>query len=53
MIDIHTHIFPPEIARQRQDFFSEDPAFRWLYESPQARIITAEDLLKTMDEAGR
>jgi uncharacterized protein len=52
MIDIHTHIFPPEIARQRQDFFSEDPAFRWLYESPQARIITAEELLQAMDEAG-
>jgi predicted TIM-barrel fold metal-dependent hydrolase len=52
MIDIHTHIFPPEIVRQREDFFNEDPAFRWLYDSPQARLITAEELLEAMDPEG-
>ena len=52
MIDVHTHIFPPEIVRQREDFFNEDPAFRWLYDSPQARLITAEELLQAMDSRG-
>jgi len=52
MIDIHTHVFPPEIVQHREDFFSDDPAFRWLYESPQARLITAEDLLLAMEAEG-
>jgi uncharacterized protein len=52
MIDVHTHIFPPEIVKQREDFFNEDPAFRWLYESPQARLVTAEELLQAMDTEG-
>lgn len=52
MIDVHTHIFPPEIVQRREDFFSEDPAFRWLYDSPQAKLVTAETLLQAMDEQG-
>ena len=52
MIDVHTHIFPPEIVRQRQDFFTEDQAFRWLYDSPEARLITAEELLQAMEIQG-
>ncbi len=52
MIDVHTHIFPPEIVRQRQDYFADEPAFRWLYESPQATLATAEDLLAAMDTEG-
>ncbi len=52
MIDIHTHIFPPEIVQRRQDFFADEPAFRWLYEAPQARLATAEELLTAMEEEG-
>jgi hypothetical protein len=52
MIDVHTHIFPPEIVQRREDFFHADPAFRWLYESPAARLITAEELLQAMAAAG-
>ena len=52
MIDVHTHIFPPEIVQHREDFFSDDPAFRWLYESPQARLSTAEELLLAMEAEG-
>jgi len=52
MIDIHTHIFPPEIAQNRQDYFGDEPAFRWLYESPQAKLATAEDLLAAMESEG-
>lgn len=52
MIDIHTHIFPPEIVQHREDFFRDEPAFRWLYDSPKAHIITAEDLLQAMADEG-
>ncbi|MCU0580382.1 MAG: amidohydrolase family protein [Desulfobacterota bacterium] len=52
MIDIHTHIFPPDIVNNRGDFFSEDPAFRWLYDSPQAPLATAENLLQAMSDHG-
>jgi uncharacterized protein len=52
MIDVHTHIFPPEIVQRREDFFGEDPAFRWLYDSPQAKLVTAESLLQAMADHG-
>jgi hypothetical protein len=52
MIDIHTHIFPPEIVQRREDFFNEDPAFSWLYDSPGAKLVTAETLLQAMEEQG-
>lgn len=52
IIDVHTHIFPPEVIANRQDFFAEDPAFRWLYDAPQARMIGAEELLRAMEEEG-
>lgn len=52
MIDFHTHVFPPEIVQGREDFFKEDPAFRWLYDSPQAKLTTAEGLLQAMAENG-
>jgi predicted TIM-barrel fold metal-dependent hydrolase len=52
MIDIHTHIFPPEVVQNRQDYFADEPAFRWLYDSPQAKLATAEDLLAAMESEG-
>ncbi|MBM4288084.1 MAG: amidohydrolase [Deltaproteobacteria bacterium] len=52
MIDIHTHVFPPEIVRQRENYFGEDPAFRWLYDSPQAKLNTAEELIQAMADQG-
>lgn len=52
MIDVHTHIFPPDIVQNRQDFFGDEPAFGWLYDSPQAKLATAEDLLAAMESEG-
>lgn len=52
IIDIHTHIFPPEVIRCRQDFFPEDPAFKWLYDSPKAKLVGPEELLQTLEEEG-
>ena len=52
MIDIHTHIFPPDIVQNREDYLVDEPAFRWLYDSPQAKMATAEDLLAAMETEG-
>lgn len=49
-IDFHTHIFPPEISRNRERFSAADPAFRLLYALPTARIATAERLIEILDE---
>lgn len=51
-IDVHTHIFPPGIVRERELFFDADPAFRLLYASQKARLATAESLLDAMDRHG-
>ncbi len=49
-IDAHTHIFPPEVVRDRNALFHCEPAFRLLYSSPRSRIAVADDLLRAMDE---
>lgn len=51
-IDVHTHIFLPEIVLERERFFSADSMFRHLYESPKARLATADSLLEVMDRHG-
>ena len=51
-IDVHTHIFPPEIVREREQFFDADPSFRLLYGSPKARLADAGSLLESMDRHG-
>jgi len=52
IIDFHTHIFPPEIANQRESYFSTEPDFKLLYDSRKAKIATAEDIISAMDENG-
>ena len=51
-IDIHTHIFPPEIVQDRHRFFDGEPAFQALYDSPRAKLATAESLLEAMTRDG-
>lgn len=52
IIDIHTHIFPPEVINRREDFFAEEPAFKLLYESPKAKLVGPEELVAAMAEEG-
>ena len=52
IIDFHTHIFPPRIRENREDFLIGEQAFKTLYHSPQARLVGAGDLISAMDEAG-
>jgi predicted TIM-barrel fold metal-dependent hydrolase len=51
-VDVHTHIFPPEIVRDRERFFHGEPAFKLLYDSPKARLAGARDLLESMERNG-
>ena len=52
IIDFHTHIFPPDVREHRQDYLRRDPTFSEMYAGPKAKIATAEDLLRSMDQAG-
>ncbi len=52
IIDIHTHAFPQSIRTERARFFTGEPAFRLLYESPKALLVGAADIVAMMDEQG-
>jgi predicted TIM-barrel fold metal-dependent hydrolase len=52
IIDFHTHIFPSFIRNKRDLFFSEEPAFELLYQSPESRLAGSEELIENMDEEG-
>jgi uncharacterized protein len=51
IIDAHTHIFPREIRQNREKYFSDEPAFQKLYQSPKSRLIGAREMLVAMDNA--
>ena len=50
--DFHTHIFPPWLQREREKWVERDATFGELYANPKARLATAEDLVRAMDEDG-
>lgn len=52
IIDFHAHIFPPKVRKNRDAYFEGEPAFRLLYQSPKARLIGAEDIIRAMDQEG-
>lgn len=52
LIDFHTHLFPPEICQQREQYCARDPWFGQLYSNPKAGMASAEDLIIEMDTAG-
>ncbi|MCK5310719.1 MAG: amidohydrolase family protein [Desulfobacteraceae bacterium] len=49
-IDFHTHIFHEKVQKNRRSFFSKEPEFKLLYESPKSKIVGVENLIQTMDE---
>ena len=50
IIDFHTHIFPTFFRNERKQFFSEEPDFKLLYESPKSRLAGKQQLLSDMDD---
>lgn len=52
ILDFHTHIFSPEFIGARFEYAKKDLCFFTLYHDQKARLITAEELIKSMDESG-
>jgi predicted TIM-barrel fold metal-dependent hydrolase len=52
ILDAHTHVFPGEVCRHREEFFSDEPAFKALYEAPKSRLASPEELLAASEEEG-
>ena len=52
IIDFHTHVFPPFFKENRAECIRCDSAFKTLYDSPAAKLVEAEELIRSMDENG-
>ena len=52
IIDFHTHIFPPQIKKNRNKYIDSDPCFAILYSEKNAKLVTADELITSMDKAG-
>jgi len=52
IIDFHTHVFPPQIKKNRSKYIESDPCFAILYSDKNAKIATADELIASMDRAG-
>ena len=52
IVDSHTHVFPPQVREQREEYLRKDATFRELYSDRRSKLASAEELLDSMDEAG-
>ncbi len=52
IIDMHTHIFPKSIRENREKYFSGEPAFKSLYDSPKSKLSGASGIINAMHENG-
>jgi hypothetical protein len=52
IVDVHTHIFPPEFIRRREKLVREDRWFGTLYANPRSRMVGASRLLGSMARSG-
>jgi predicted TIM-barrel fold metal-dependent hydrolase len=52
IIDFHTHVFPPQIKKNRRKYTESDPCFAILYSNPKAKLVTADELIASMDREG-
>jgi predicted TIM-barrel fold metal-dependent hydrolase len=52
VVDAHTHIFTPEVVRGREAYVGRDLWFEHLYADPRALLVTSDEILASMDEAG-
>jgi len=52
IIDFHTHIFPPQIKKNRTKYIDSDSCFAIFYSKPDTRLATADELIANMDKDG-
>ena len=52
IIDFHTHVFPPQVKKNRSTYIDSDPCFAILYSEKDAKLATADELIADMDKHG-
>ncbi|MDV2988900.1 MAG: amidohydrolase family protein [Dehalogenimonas sp.] len=52
IIDVHTHVFSPEVTMRREEYAANDVCFAQLYGNAKAKLRTAEDLISEMEDSG-
>ena len=52
VIDFHTHVFPPQIKKNRSKYIDSDPCFAILYSEKSTKLTTADELIDNMDKEG-
>jgi len=52
IIDFHTHIFSPRVKENRGEYINADPCFAGLYSDEKAKLVTADELIESMDSEG-
>ena len=52
IIDFHTHVFSPQIKKNRSKYIDSDPCFAILYSKADAKLTTADELIASMDKDG-
>jgi len=50
IIDFHTHVFPPQIKKNRGKYINSDSCFAILYSQKDAKLATADELIADMDK---
>lgn len=49
IIDFHTHVFSPQIKKNRSKYIDSDPCFAILFSKKEAKLTTADELIASMD----
>ncbi len=52
IIDFHTHVFPPQIKKNRSKYIDSDPCFAILYSEKNTKLTTADELIDSMEKEG-
>jgi predicted TIM-barrel fold metal-dependent hydrolase len=52
IIDFHTHVVSPKIKKNRNKYVDSDPCFAVLYSDSKAKLVTADELIDSMDKDG-
>ncbi len=50
-IDVHTHIFPQNVIKKRDEIVRYDKNFSLLYKNPKSKMIDAKMLIQLLDES--
>lgn len=52
LIDVHVHVFPPEVTRNIERYFQKEDFLRSICTSPVHKYATIEDVMEEMEKSG-